>query len=112
MRWVRADLALEADTSDPVARVAELELADLLVRLAARRPAWQQRAACRGTGCDAFFGSRSPEAHRRVIALCASCPVNRECAEYALADPQLEGLWGGTALRARQITRRRGRTAA
>ncbi|MFN0092356.1 MAG: WhiB family transcriptional regulator [Acidimicrobiales bacterium] len=112
MRWVRADLALEADTSDPVGAAAELELADLLVRLAARRPAWQAQAACRGQGVDAWFGRCSPETHRRAVALCSTCVVNRECAEYALADPQLEGFWAGQSLRSRQLARRRGRTAA
>jgi Transcription factor WhiB len=27
---------------------------------------------------------------------CAECPVRTECLRYALADPDLVGVWGGT----------------
>ena len=60
-----------------------------------RRPAWHQRAACRGLGVAGFVGLRREERYRRE--LCAGCEVRQECLDTALADPELTGLWGGTS---------------
>lgn len=65
------------------------------------RPKWHQRAACRGVGVDAFIVSRGRPYSQRE--LCEDCPVRRECLKTALADPDLQGLWGGTS----EIERRR-----
>ncbi len=69
-----------------------LTLADFL-----HRPEWHQRAACRGVGVDAFVltpgKGRWPEYDRR---LCLTCPVRVECLDYALANPDLQGLFGAT----------------
>jgi WhiB family redox-sensing transcriptional regulator len=55
---------------------------------------WRERAVCKGE-TDAFF-SRSHQSLARARALCCECPVRDECLDAALADPGLEGLWGGT----------------
>jgi WhiB family transcriptional regulator, redox-sensing transcriptional regulator len=34
-------------------------------------------------------------------AVCGRCLVQRECLDYALADPDLMGVWGGTSQRDR-----------
>jgi WhiB family transcriptional regulator, redox-sensing transcriptional regulator len=69
------------------------------------RPAWQSRAACRGKGTDAFIADRGGtlEIGR---ALCASCTVRPECLDYAMANPEIVGLWGGTSARQRAAMRR------
>jgi WhiB family redox-sensing transcriptional regulator len=70
-----------------------------------RRPAWMARAACRGTGTDAYF----PTVGATVAparAVCAGCPVREPCLAYALADPELAGVWGGTSARERDRIRR------
>jgi WhiB family redox-sensing transcriptional regulator len=36
-------------------------------------------------------------------AICAGCPFRVECSEYAIAEPMLKGVWGGTT----EIDRRR-----
>ena len=40
--------------------------------------------------------------------ICASCPVQRQCADYALAADERYGVWGGLTAeeRARQVRRR------
>jgi WhiB family redox-sensing transcriptional regulator len=40
--------------------------------------------------------------------ICASCPVQRECADYALAAEERYGVWGGLTAeeRARRLRRR------
>jgi len=72
------------------------------------RPAWQQRAACRGKGTAAWFPEPGDDPEpARVI--CQSCPVNAECLEFAfgVVDARLlAGVWGGTSERERRRLRR------
>jgi len=62
---------------------------------------WQLRGACRGTDASLFFhpeGERGPARVAREVAakaLCARCPVIRECAAHALACREPYGVWGG-----------------
>jgi hypothetical protein len=68
------------------------------------RPAWQEQAACRGTGLERFFpseGSSLIQAKR----VCSRCPVADECLRYALAHPSLKGIWAGTSERRRRKLR-------
>lgn len=70
-----------------------------------KRPAWHAKAACRGDGVDSFFPA-SHEDSSGVIAICVACPVKTECLNYALEDPSLKGVWGGTSARQRSRLRR------
>jgi len=78
----------------------QLTLEDFL-----RRPEWQQDAACRGQGVRAWFSGASPELDR-ARAVCAGCPVRDECHRYAMADPNLEGVWAGFTQQERRGLRR------
>ncbi len=64
------------------------------------RPPWMRWAACRGMGARLFIVAERhrPEAGK---AVCERCPVRSECLEYAVADPDLQGLWGGTSTKER-----------
>ena len=44
--------------------------------------------------------------YRELRELCARCPVRQECLAVALADPDLQGLWGGTNDQERRQLRR------
>lgn len=33
---------------------------------------------------------------REQQAVCARCPVSSECLSFAMADPTIVGVWGGT----------------
>lgn len=83
------------------------DLVDVLPDVAelCQRPAWQARAACRGTRLAAFFPQRG-ETVDEAKATCDGCPVCSECLETALADPELRGVWGGTSERQRRQMRR------
>jgi WhiB family redox-sensing transcriptional regulator len=75
------------------------------------RPRWMRKAACRGQGFDAWFPADEDgggaAAARRV---CAGCPVQPECLDYALGAHIRHGLWGGLFGRERTaLTRQRGR---
>ena len=60
-----------------------------------RRPAWHEWAACRGKGQEHFIVERGGN-YQAAKALCAVCPVDRECLRFALADEELVGFWAGT----------------
>ena len=67
---------------------------------------WILQAACRGQGPDEFV--RGPKSDYGTIrVLCGTCPVRRDCLEYALSDESLTGLWGGTTDTERRMIRRR-----
>ncbi len=63
---------------------------------------WQLEARCRGRP-DLFFhphGEREPRRSQREAeakALCARCPVCRECADHALLMAEPYGVWGGVS---------------
>lgn len=44
--------------------------------------------------------------HARAAALCAGCPVLAQCRAFALDDPRLVGVWGGTTPRQRRDLRK------
>lgn len=81
-----------------------------LIEQLARRPNWQQHAACRNETVELFItDGGGPSA--RAKQLCARCPVRLHCLRYALADPDLVGYWGGTSERERRRLRRAARAA-
>jgi WhiB family transcriptional regulator, redox-sensing transcriptional regulator len=72
---------------------------------------WRLRAACREADGADFFpadGERSLERdlrEARAKAICARCPVIRECAAYAIAAGERYGVWGGLSERERLALR-------
>jgi WhiB family redox-sensing transcriptional regulator len=70
-------------------------------------PAWAANAACVGHDPDLWFtpGEIDDPGPRQAIAICRTCPVLDSCLQYALGQPGLHGIWGGTT--AVQRTRRR-----
>jgi Transcription factor WhiB len=68
-------------------------------------------AACRRPGIDRlwFFPENDKEGRaklRKALHVCRSCPEIRACRAYALTDPTLVGVWGGTSGQARRKLRR------
>lgn len=63
--------------------------------------AWQDWGMCSQTSPDAFFPEKGqPNAAAKRV--CASCPVQPECLEYAIVHEERYGVWGGTSERARR----------
>jgi WhiB family redox-sensing transcriptional regulator len=62
---------------------------------------WQLRAACRNLGSEVFFHPDNERGQARAgrdaaaKAICAACPVIRECRAHALAVKEPYGVWGG-----------------
>ena len=57
---------------------------------------WRALAACRGLDPDLFFAERGDTLTvRNARAVCATCPVAAECLEFAIANDETVGMWGG-----------------
>lgn len=52
-----------------------------------------------------FFPSRG-DSCVAAKEVCAGCPVRQECLEFALAEREVYGVWGGTSERERRRMRR------
>ena len=61
-----------------------------------RRPGWIELAACAGLmPIDVFFPARGQTA-AAARAICSTCKVQPACLDYARADTDTMGFWGGT----------------
>lgn len=50
--------------------------------------------ACKDADTDIFYSDR-PADRAAALRLCGSCPVRQECADWAEATHEPEGIWGG-----------------
>ncbi len=84
--------------SPSVASVSPLQL---LLGEADDDVAWQDQALCAQTDPEAFFPEKGGST-REAKRVCASCEVRSECLEYALANDERFGIWGGLSERERR----------
>jgi WhiB family transcriptional regulator, redox-sensing transcriptional regulator len=68
---------------------------------------WQQRALCAETDPETFFPDRGGST-REAKRICTGCEVRAECLEYALANDERFGVWGGLSEQERRRLRCRG----
>jgi len=68
--------------------------------------AWQDRALCAQTDPEAFFPEKGGST-REAKKVCTSCEVRAECLDYALANDERFGIWGGLSERERRKLKRR-----
>ena len=67
---------------------------------------WQERALCAQTDPEAFFPEKGGST-RDAKKICTGCEVRGECLEYALANDERFGIWGGLSERERRKLRKR-----
>lgn len=72
---------------------------------------WRQHAACRGVDPDVFYPSSDEEADA-AKSVCAVCPVQQTCLEFALTNRERDGVWGGATERERRRLVRQRRKSA
>jgi len=72
---------------------------------------WWSLAACRHVNPDLFFPASVTGPGRAQAAgakaVCARCPVRRDCLRYALAAGSVQGVWGGMSEEERRLLRQR-----
>lgn len=67
--------------------------------------AWQEQALCAQTDPEAFFPEKGGST-REAKKVCLGCTVKTECLEYALAQDERFGIWGGLSERERRKLKR------
>lgn len=72
---------------------------------------WRAQAACRDMDTAIFFPETDEDAGA-AKAVCASCPVQQACLDFAMKNRQEEGVWGGMTQTERRRLRRRRQEAA
>jgi WhiB family transcriptional regulator, redox-sensing transcriptional regulator len=69
------------------------------------RGRWRMLAACQSIDPELFFpvsaSGKSLEQVTAAKAVCAACPVRRECLAFALRTGQVHGIWGGRTVEER-----------
>lgn len=95
-------LCREANALDSLRRRA---VAPLLGALADPRAEWMAAAPCLGVDPDVFFPTRGQSVDQ-AKAICATCPAIVQCLDYALANNERHGVWGGRSERERRRIRR------
>ena len=70
------------------------------------QPEWQERALCAQTDPEAFFPEKGGST-REAKRICLGCEVRAECLEYALANDERFGIWGGLSERERRKLKKR-----
>lgn len=88
-------MALITDTSTDLARVAGDP----------EQRTWMVDARCLDADPEAFFPEKGGST-REAKRICADCPVAEPCLEYALANDERFGIWGGLSERERRRVRR------
>jgi WhiB family redox-sensing transcriptional regulator len=76
--------------------------------LAPVAPSFDGNQPCAYVDPDLFFPplGRAVPVVRAAKAVCATCRFMQPCLEYAVARPDLLGIWGGTTERERAALRR------
>ncbi|CAM5295812.1 Transcriptional regulator WhiB OS=Streptomyces alboniger OX=132473 GN=whiB PE=3 SV=1 [Streptomyces alboniger] len=67
--------------------------------------AWQEQALCAQTGADFFFPEPGSSV-REAKYICRMCTMRSACLEYALANDERFGVWGGLSEKERYALRR------
>lgn len=67
---------------------------------------WQERALCAQTDPEAFFPEKGGST-REAKRVCLTCEVRSECLDYALANDERFGIWGGLSERERRRVKKR-----
>ena len=67
---------------------------------------WQERSLCARTDPEAFFPEKGGST-REAKKVCVGCEVRSECLEYALANDERFGIWGGLSERERRKLKKR-----
>lgn len=63
--------------------------------LALNNTAWMIEAACVDFLPIVDFHSSNYDEQKVALSICATCPVRKECLQYALDNHEKDGIWGG-----------------
>ncbi len=76
-----------------------------------KSPTWYNQARCKGIDPEIFYPISEDEGDE-AKNICGDCPVRLQCLEFALANRERDGIWGGaTEKERRRIIRQRRKVA-
>lgn len=81
------------------------ELSADIIAFANQDRSWKSAGACAGFDTDMFYPERG-ESTDEAKAVCQGCDIREQCLEFALANGENFGIWGGTSERQRREIRR------
>lgn len=69
-----------------------------------------KNGSCKGLPTEWWFpvfraDNKQLKKHRHAIEICNKCPEQKECLAFALENPTVQGIWGGTYWRERRRMR-------
>ena len=70
---------------------------------------WYDDAACKGSDPNLWVPAKGDYQYGDLRDTCNGCPVRPQCADYAINNPDLLGLWAGMTAKERYNERRRRR---
>ena len=85
--------------------MSEHHALEVMVDPLAEEMSWQERALCAQTDPESFFPEKGGST-REAKRICISCDVKDDCLEYALANDERFGIWGGLSERERRRLKR------
>lgn len=80
------------------------------IHIASKADEWRVSAQCLGTDPSLFYPVEADplsEQAKAAKAICAVCPVQEPCLEWAIAANERDGIWGGMTEDERRGHRRR-----
>jgi WhiB family transcriptional regulator, redox-sensing transcriptional regulator len=99
-------IATDSMAMGSLARMHLSVVPDLMDRpLTPDDPEWQEKALCAQTDPEAFFPEKGGST-REAKRICLGCEVRDACLEYALANDERFGIWGGLSERERRRLKR------
>lgn len=68
---------------------------------------WQAEALCKAKSNSIWFPPESADRKKKIDdakakSICKQCPVQQPCLEYAVANREYWGVWGGTTFEERK----------
>lgn len=74
-------------------------------------PEWHEQGLCQQVDPELFYPEKGagPNKVRQAKQVCAACPVKPECRQWAIANDEVYGVWGGTSETERRRIRERER---
>lgn len=77
-----------------------------IIRIFDSNTEWMQYGLCKGH-TNIFFPARGQNKKFKLAKkICESCPVKKQCLDFALENEEMHGVWGATSERTRRVMRR------
>lgn len=100
---------MSSNEEHPVISFSEWEIATFISMLQRNRPPWMYDALCNGEPVEFWFAGQGQSSYaQRGLEICRRCPVRKDCFTYAMENPEVTDIWGGSTSKQRSDFSARG----